>query len=125
MMEVASGFPRDILALVWHEKQSDDDIRSEMTPQERDRCARKHDMRLLAKVVNPDRFDGKIATFDELSQGVGQWRDYGRVAVITDEPLFRTAVQFFGPFFHGPIRVYSNAQSLEARAWVRGGLARQ
>ena len=124
MMEVATGFPRDILALVWHEKLSDDDVRCDMTPQERDSRAGKHDMRLLAKVVDPDRFNSEIATLEDLSQGVGQWRDYGRIAVVTDEPLFRHAVQFFGPFFHSPIRVFSNAQSLDARTWVRGGRAR-
>lgn len=109
MMEVATGFPRDILALVWHEKLSDDDIRCNLTPQERDRRAGRHDMRVLARVVNPD-----------LAQGVGQWRDYGRVVVVTDEPLFRCAVQFLGPFFHSQVRVFSNTQSLEAREWVRG-----
>lgn len=124
MIEVATGFPRDIIALVWHDMSSDDDIRCNLTPQERDTRAGKHDMRVLAKVVNPVQIDSKVATLEDLAHGVGQWRDYGRVAVVTDEPLFRCAVQFLGPFFHGPIRVFSNAQSLDARKWVRAGRSR-
>lgn len=121
MMEVVKGFPRDILALVWHDMSFDEDIRSNLTPQERDRRAGKHDMRVLAKVGSPDQFDHGIATLEDLAQRVGQWRDYRRIAVVTDEPILRCAVQLLGPFFHSQIRVFSNAQSLDARTWVRDG----
>lgn len=69
------------MTLVWHDMLSDDDMRPNLTPQERDRRAGKHDMRGLARVVNPNRVDSKIATLEDLAQGGGQWRDYGRVAV--------------------------------------------
>lgn len=124
MMEIANGFPPDILALVWHELAFDDDIRANLTPQERDRRAGKHDMRVLAKVVSPGQVDHKTTALKDLVPGVGQWRDYRRIALVTDEPLFRCVVQFLGPFFHRQIRVFSNAKSLEARAWVRDGRSR-
>ena len=39
-------------------------------------------------------------------------------AIITDDILMRHAVQFFAPFFHGPLRVFSNANVEGARRWL-------
>lgn len=120
MMEVVTGLPRDVVSLVWHEMSSLDDIRASLTPEERDKRAGKHDVRLLAKLRSPNVPGPRIPSLDELSRGAGEWRNVGRIAVVTDEPLFRHVIQFFGPFFHGPIRVFTNAQSLEARMWLEG-----
>ena len=120
MMEVVTGLPRDVVSLVWHEMSSLDDIRASLSPEERDKRAGKHDVRVLAKLKSPSAPTPRIPSLDELSRGAGEWRNVGRIAVVTDEPLFRHAIQFFGPFFHGPIRVFTNAQSVEARMWLDG-----
>lgn len=119
MMEVATGFPRDVIALIWHEKLTEHDDHGDLTPEQRDSCAGKHDIRLLAKLTGLQQRQRRMPALEDLAQGVGQWHDVGRIAVVTDEPLFRHMVQFFGPFFHSPIRVFSNAQSREARNWLQ------
>jgi hypothetical protein len=120
MMEVVSGFATDVVALIWHDKISDDDIRADLTPSERDARAGKHDFRLFAK----------LNTFDTRSQrkpdragddaGADQWSNFDRIAVVTDDALSRHAVQFFAPFFHHPVRVFSNSESWKARVWLQG-----
>ena len=119
MMEYLRGFPDDVVAMIWHDKRSDNDCRRALDPASRDRLAGKHDVRLLARYVDRTRRLAAHADLDDLMRGVGQWQDFARIAVVTDERTVRHAVQFFGPFFHGPIRVFSNAQSAEARARLR------
>lgn len=119
-MEVVSGLPRDVVSLVWHDMSSHDDIRANLTPEERDRRAGRHDVRLLAKVRSPHASQLRTLSLDELSRGAGEWSNFGRIAVVTDEPFYRHAIQFFAPFFHGPIRVFTNAQSVQARLWLEG-----
>jgi hypothetical protein len=120
MMEVVGGLPRDVVSLIWHQMSSGDDIRANLTPQERDQRAGPHDVRLFAKVKSLDSSPPRRSTLDDLPSGVGEWSQFGRIAVVTDEPLYRHVIQFFGPFFHGPIHVFTNAQSVQARQWLEG-----
>jgi hypothetical protein len=115
MMEVVPGYAKDIVALIWHEKLSDDDVRAEMTVDQRDARAGKHDMRLFAKLTAFDTH-GRMST----DQPVDQWPNVGRIAIVTDDPLSRHMVQFFAPFIHAAVKVFSNDQSSQARIWLQG-----
>lgn len=117
MMEYLKGLPDDVLAVIWHDMRDADDRRALLEPERRDRLAGRHDVRLLARYS--DRARTGHVRIEDLMRGAGLWRDFGRIAIVTDEPSVRYAVQFFGPFFHGPIRVFKNAQSAQARDWVR------
>jgi len=117
MMEYLEGFPRDVLAMIWHDMRSPDDRRAQLDPEQRDGLAARSDVRLLARYSDPAKI-GRVR-IEDLTRGIGLWRDFGRIAIVTDDPSVRLAAQFFGPFFHGPIRVFTNAQSARARAWVR------
>ncbi len=117
MMEYLEGFPHDVLAVIWHDNLGPDDRRARLAPERRDRIAGRHDVRLFARYA--DRQNTRRPRIEDLTRGFGQWRDFGRIAIVTDDASVRIAVQFFGQFFHGPIRVFSNAQGERARAWVR------
>ena len=119
MMEILSKHSDDIFSAVWHDPLSSDDVRASMTPAERDRRAGRHDVRLLAKVLHGEKPTSNVEILESSMLGFGQWRDFGRIAIITDEPWMRHAVQFFAPFFHGPVRVFSNARAAEARVWIK------
>lgn len=115
MMEFLSGFPKDVVALVWHDRIAKD-IDPDAFPSARDAQASSHDIRVLAKLHSDDDHRG---TFEETMRGSGQWRDFDRIAIITDEPSVRHAVQFFAPFLHSAIRVFPNRESEAAREWLR------
>jgi len=119
-MQLLSGYPEDVFAAIWYEPTAQDDRRGTLTTEQRDRLARKHDVRLLAKYARGSKPFTACDLMEESMLGVGQWRDFGRIAIITDEPWMRHAVQFFAPFFHGPTRVFGNAQAEEARRWIEG-----
>ena len=120
MMEVVAGYPSDVVALNWHEKLDENDVRSGLSLGERDIRAGKHDLRLLAKLLPFSETRHKTLALAQLSGGAGQWRDIGRIAIVTDDLITRIMIQFFGPFFHSSIRVFPNVESWRARAWLQG-----
>jgi hypothetical protein len=118
MMEVLSGYPSDVVAVVWHDEAGPDNSRAELDSTARDRLAGKHDIRLLARRAGDAKEKSKLAGFDDSVLGVGHWSDFGKIAIITDERWVRHMVQFFAPFVHGPVRVFANADAEEARNWL-------
>src|SRR5258706_2525757 len=118
MMEVLSGYPSDVVAVVWHDPLDANDVRSSLEPAARDKKAGKHDIRMLAKLAGDIKRTNKLAGFDDAVLGVGHWSDFGKIAFVTDERWVRHMVQFFAPFVHGPVRVFSNAEVDAARAWL-------
>ncbi|MGZ5932793.1 MAG: STAS/SEC14 domain-containing protein [Rhizomicrobium sp.] len=118
MMEILSSDSKDVFSAIWHDPISSGDVRAGMTSAERDRLAGRHDVRLLAKVLHGEKPTSAAEILEASTFGFGQWRDFGRIAIITDEGWMRHAVQFFAPFFHGPVRVFSNTQAAEARLWI-------
>ena len=107
MMELLSGYPPDVFAAVWH------DALKGAAP-----VADKHDVRILAKYARGAKPVTSLELAEDGMLGMGQWRDFGRIAIITDEAWVRHAVQFLAPFFHGPTRVFSTAQAVDARLWI-------
>ena len=118
MMELMTGYPPDIFAAIWHDPAFPEDKRADLPSHKRDAMAGPHDVRVLAKYARGATPVTKTELIEQSVMGMGSWRDFGRVAVITDERWMRQAVQFFAPFFHGPVRVFSNAQANDARIWV-------
>ncbi len=117
MMEVVPGYARDVVALVWHDKLGDDDVRAQMTVRERDARAGKHDIRLFAKLT---AFGASGHARAVHSDPPDQWPNVGRIAIVTDDAISRHLVQFFAPFFHAAVKVFPNAQSSQARIWLQG-----
>jgi hypothetical protein len=101
MMEVLTGYPAGMFAAVWHDSGAAGDVR------------------MLAKYARGATPVTGTELMEHSMLGMGQWKDFGRIAIITDERWMRQAVQFFAPFFHGPVRVFSNAQADEAGTWVQ------
>jgi SpoIIAA-like len=117
MMESLSGYPNDMFAAVWHDPGSA--MRGDLPIADRDRIVGPHDVRMLAKYTRGADPVSSTERMEHTMLGMGQWRDFGRIAIITDERWMRQAVQFFAPFFHGPVRVFANAQAEYARTWVQ------
>jgi hypothetical protein len=118
MMELLSGYPADVFAAVWHDAPNAGGNRNSMPIAERDRLAEKHDVRILAKYARGAKPVSSVELAEQGMLGMGQWKDFGRIAIITDDTAMRHAVQFLAPFFHGPTRVFTNAQVVEARLWI-------
>lgn len=118
MMQTLSGFPRDVVAFVWHDDMSASEFQSALASPARSGPPGKHDIKLFAKLAEDHSHEEHVLSLDDSTVGAGNWSDFGRIAIVTDETWVRHMVQFFAPFVHGPVRVFSNAQAEDARRWL-------
>ena|SRR5260370_34573710 len=117
MMQMLSGFPRDVVAFVLHDDMSAEEFHRALARSAHHESSGKRDIRLFAKLAE-DHSGEDTTSLDDAMLGAGNWRDFGRIAIVTDETWVRHMVQFFAPFVHGPVRVFSNTQSEDARRWL-------
>lgn len=69
--------------------------------------------------LGPD-FEGydAEAAMDDMRLGMHHWRDFERIAVISDQESWRVAVRAFGFLMPGAVRVFGPEDEDEARAWI-------
>lgn len=58
------------------------------------------------------------AIWDDQMFGIKHWRDFSRLALVTDLTWARVAARMFKPFFPAEIRVFAKAQLADAKAWI-------
>ena len=118
MFEVMHGFPDDVLAIRGTGRISAEDYRDTLIPEALRRIKQHGSLRMLC-YLGPE-FEGMTpgAIWADTKLGVQHWGDFGRLAVVTDVEWITNAVRLFAPFFHHPVRAFSNVDLDEARRWI-------
>jgi hypothetical protein len=60
------------------------------------------------------------ALWDDSVFGLRHWRDFSRIAVVTDHAWVSGVVNIFKPFFHGDVRLFELSDLPAAKDWVTG-----
>jgi len=120
MLQLIDGYPETTVALRGIGTVTADDYRDVLIPAlaratEGDRKAR-----LLLELT--DEFTGYDAGAVRADAGVGMgnFGSFDRIAVVTDHGAIRAAVNVFGIFIPGEVRLFDAAEVDEARSWIRG-----
>lgn len=58
------------------------------------------------------------AALDDARMGLHHWRDFERIAVVTDHGSYRTAIKGFGFLMPGEVRVYPVDEIEAAKDWI-------
>lgn len=118
MIELLSGFPGDVLAAAGRGEVSEDDYRKTLIPAV-ERMLKEH-ARLRVFFQLGDDFKGFTlgAAWEDTKLGLGHWRRWGRIAVVTDVNWVVQAMRLFSPLFHHPVRTFANADYQAARTWI-------
>lgn len=61
------------------------------------------------------------ALWDDAEFGVKHWRDFTRIAVVSDVAWLRAAVSMFKPFFRGEVGLFRVSELAEAKEWIAAG----
>jgi stage II sporulation SpoAA-like protein len=59
------------------------------------------------------------ALWDDSTFGLKHWRQFTRIAVVTDTVWLRAAVSMFCPFFPSEIRLFRLADLAAAKVWIQ------
>jgi hypothetical protein len=67
------------------------------------------------------RFEGydSSAMLADSTLGIGHFASFDRIAIVTDAEWVRRAIQLFGGLIPGEVRLFENAESDDAQAWMR------
>ena len=120
MLEPIEGYPDSTVALRGTGTVTADDYRDVLIPAITRATADDRKARLLLELT--DGFDGYDAgaVRADAGVGIGNFGSFDRIAVVTDHDMIRAAVNVFGIFIPGEVRLFDIAAVDEARGWIRG-----
>ncbi len=118
MIEAIGGFPENVVALAAKDRVTRQDYESVLIPAVNDGLKRHGKIRLYYEFgPQYSGFDADAALQD-FKVGVEHWKDWERVAVVTDVEWIKQATRVFGFLLPGRIRVLTLQEAAEAREWV-------
>jgi hypothetical protein len=117
MFKFIEGLPPDVMAIEASGKVTHEDYRNTLIPKA-EAMMGKGPIRMLY-VIGRDFTGFELeALWDDSAFGFRHWRDFSRIAVVTDHAWMSAMVNMFKPFFHGEVRLFRLAELPAAKDWI-------
>ncbi|CAN5597926.1 STAS/SEC14 domain-containing protein [soil metagenome] len=117
MMTLIEGLPADVLGIAASGKVTHSDYRDVLIPSAEAMMA-KGPIKMVY-VIGADVTGFELeAMWDDGAFGARHWRDFSRVAVVTDHAWLRGTVSLFAPLFPSEVRLFTVADLPAANAWI-------
>ncbi len=122
MIDAMEGMPEGTLGFRFHGRVTADDYRSVLTPA-LERGLEQHDrLKLLAVLAGDFEAYEVGAAWEDSKELVRHWGGFERLAVVSEVPWVRLAMQVFAPALPCPVRLFANDQVEDARRWLAESL---
>ncbi len=117
MLKISTDLPSDVLGIEVSGKLAHQDYRDVLIPAIEAQLA-KGPVKVLC-VLEPD-FKGfeMEALWDDASFGTKHWRDFGRMALVTDSGAIRGATAMFASLYPAEIKLFKRAELPAAKDWI-------
>ena len=119
MFKVIEGLPPDVLAIEATGKITHDDYVHTLIPRAEAIMARRPLKMLFVIGTEFTGFELE-ALWDDATFGLMHWRDYSRIAVVTDHAWIRAMTGVFTPFMPAEVRLFGLSDLPRARDWIAG-----
>jgi hypothetical protein len=118
MIEALKDFPQNVVAFVCHGHITKDDYATVLVPAAEKALSQYDKVRLYYETA-PD-FSGidPAAVWEDTKVGIRHFRQWERVAVVTDVEWIKQTMRFFGFLMPGELRVFPTAEAAQARKWI-------
>ncbi len=118
MMKILEDYPDNVLAVLAEGEVTAEDYTDILAPEVARRIKAQGSLRMLYQ-FGPG-FEGLTlgADWQDMKLGMESWSHFDRLAVVTDVAWITNSVVLFAPFFRHPLRMFSNAEIADARAWI-------
>jgi hypothetical protein len=117
MYRFIEGLPPDVLGIEADGKITHEDYRDRLIP--KFEAMRTEGPIKAVMVMRSDLSDFSIeALWDDQIFGFSHWRDFKRLALVTDHTWMRTAVAIVRPFVPAEVRTFPLAELDAAKAWI-------
>lgn len=125
MLKVLSGFADNVLAVEGYGEVTAADYKTLLVPIALAKMKTHKTLRLFFH-LGPDFKGFSVgAIWEDTKLGICHWRDWGRIAVVTDAVWVKDAVRLFAPLFHHPIHTYGNDDLKKAKSWIHRNETRE
>ena len=121
MIELISGLPDRVVGIVASGHVSASDYETVLIPTVELRLKQFDTLRLLFWLGPEFKGFTAGAMWDDLKVGVGHWKAWERIAVVTDVDWIANFGRFFSFAMPCPTRVFPNSAIAQATDWLIGG----
>ena len=124
MLKILSDFPENVVAVLASGEVTGQEFRNVLVPTVESRL-KTHDKLNLFYQFDPDFSSMRAeAMWEDAKLDIGHWREWDRIAVITDVGWIRKGARLAVMLLHRPVRVFTNAEADAAREWITGSESR-
>ena len=117
MIEYIQDMPDSVAAVYVKGKLTGEDYKSVLIPAIEDLLTRHDKIRLLCRFDDDFSFDGS-AIWQDATFGLKNLTKWEKMAIVTDKDWLRHSTSFFSFMVPGEMKVFTNAQLEEAKAWI-------
>lgn len=121
MIEPISGLPDNVVGIVASGYVSASDYEAVFVPTVESRVKQFDKLRLLYQVGPEFKGFSAGAMWDDLKLGVGHWKAWERIAIVTDVDWIANLSRFFSFAMPCPIKVFPNSAIAQATDWLTTG----
>jgi len=120
VIRLLNGLPENVLGVEVSGRVTDDDYERVLIPAVRAKLETVSAIRIL--YVIGEEFDGWTmgAMWEDAKLGLGELKNWERVAVATDKDWVKHVVRAFGWMVPGDVRVFDLDELEDAKAWAAG-----
>jgi hypothetical protein len=118
MIQLLEGMPNNIVAASASGHVSADDYATVLMPAV-DAALQDHDKVRLLYILESG-FEGyePEAALDDAKMGMHHWASFERMGLVTDRGSYRTLMKAFGFMMPGLVRVFTEDEVEDAKAWI-------
>lgn len=117
MLKVIEGLPKGVLGVEASGKVTHADYRDVLIPRAEAMLA-KGPISMLY-VVGDDVTGFELeAMWDDGRFGVTHWRDFSRIAIVTNQGWLRASVSLFTPLMPAEVRLFAISKLPQAKQWI-------
>jgi SpoIIAA-like len=117
VLKIIEGMPPDVLAIEAVGTVTHQDYRATLIPKAEAMLA-KRSIKMLYVIGKEFTGYALEALWDDGAFGIKHWREFGRIAVVTDLAWMRASISMFAPFFPAEVRLFDLSELPRAKDWI-------
>ncbi len=118
MIEVLNEFPDNVVAFACHGQVTQNDYATVFNPAVAKAFKAHEKVRLYYETSADFAGIDPAAAWEDTKAGIAHWRNWERMAVVTDVEWIKRAMNVFIFLMPGELRVFPSAQAAQAREWI-------
>ncbi len=118
MLQILSGFPDNVVAVLASGEVTAEDFRAVLVPAAECKFETHERLNLFYRFGLDFTGMSPGAMWEDTKLDIGHWKGWGRIAIVTDVGWIRDGARLAVLLLHRPVRVFSSSEADAARDWV-------